>query len=140
MIKQLKQDGCNVEQDSFVGSTPAGQIPMTNVIAKISGAKSDVIMIAGHYDTMRFANGNFVGANDAGSSTAFLLEMAERRDAQQTLDLPMQRTDIADYLGLTIETVCRTLTAFKRAGAIVIPNAHRIAFCDRHALAAACQA
>ena len=71
---------------------------------------------------------------------SFLLEMAERRDAQHTLDLPMQRTDIADYLGLTIETVCRTLTAFKRAGAIVIPNAHRIEFCDRGALAAACQA
>jgi peptidase M28-like protein len=76
IIKQLKQDGCDVEQDSFVGSTPAGQIPMTNVIAKIPGARPEVIIIAGHYDTMRFRNGNFVGANDAGSSTAFLLEMA----------------------------------------------------------------
>jgi Zn-dependent M28 family amino/carboxypeptidase len=76
IIKQLRQDGCDVEQDSFVAATPVGQIPMTNVIAKIPGAKPDVIMMAGHYDTMRFENGNFVGANDGGSSTAFLLEMA----------------------------------------------------------------
>jgi CRP/FNR family transcriptional regulator, nitrogen fixation regulation protein len=70
----------------------------------------------------------------------FLLEMSDRRDAQRTLELPMQRTDIADYLGLTIETVCRTLAAFKRAGAIAIPNAHHIEFRDRRALEAACQA
>jgi CRP-like cAMP-binding protein len=70
----------------------------------------------------------------------FLLEISERRDAQAMVDLPMSRIDIADYLGLTIETVCRTLTAFKRAGAIAIPNAHRIEFCDRDALAAACEA
>ena len=71
---------------------------------------------------------------------SFLLEMAERRDAQRALDLPMSRIDIADYLGLTIETVCRTLSAFKRAGAIAIPTPHRIELRDRPALAAACEA
>ena len=76
IVKQLKQDGCEVEEDRFIASTPAGPIPMTNLIAKIPGTRPDVIMIAGHYDTMRFENGNFVGANDGGSSTAFLLEMA----------------------------------------------------------------
>ncbi|MGC2199473.1 MAG: cyclic nucleotide-binding domain-containing protein, partial [Stellaceae bacterium] len=45
---------------------------------------------------------------------AFLLEMFERRDRTKALDLSMSRNDIADYLGLTIETVCRTLSAFKR--------------------------
>jgi CRP-like cAMP-binding protein len=70
----------------------------------------------------------------------FLLEMSERRDAQRNLDLPMSRVDIADYLGLTIETVCRTLTAFKRAGAIGIPTPHQIEFRDRPTLAAACEA
>jgi CRP/FNR family transcriptional regulator, nitrogen fixation regulation protein len=71
---------------------------------------------------------------------SFLLEVFQRRDAQRSLDLPMQRLDIADYLGLTIETVCRTLSAFKRAGTIGIPNAHRIELRDRQALEAACEA
>ena len=65
---------------------------------------------------------------------AFLLEMFERRDRRKALDLPMSRNDIADYLGLTIETVCRVLSIFKRGGAIAIPNPHRIELLDRNAL------
>ena len=65
---------------------------------------------------------------------AFLLEMFERRDRTRVLDLPMARNDIADYLGLTIETVCRILSAFKREGTIAIPNPHRIELLDRTAL------
>jgi CRP/FNR family transcriptional regulator, nitrogen fixation regulation protein len=67
---------------------------------------------------------------------AFLLEMFERRDRAKVLDLPMSRNDIADYLGLTIETVCRILSALKREGAIAIPNPHRIELLDRSALEA----
>lgn len=66
----------------------------------------------------------------------FLLEMFERRDRAKSLDLPMSRNDIADYLGLTIETVCRTLSAFKRSGVIAIPNPHRIELIDRDGLEA----
>jgi CRP/FNR family nitrogen fixation transcriptional regulator len=66
----------------------------------------------------------------------FLLEMFERRDRRKALDLPMSRNDIADYLGLTIETVCRTLSLFKRDGTIAIPNPHRIELLDRDALEA----
>jgi CRP/FNR family transcriptional regulator, nitrogen fixation regulation protein len=65
---------------------------------------------------------------------SFLLEFAERRDVRRLLDVPMSRNDIADYLGLTIETVCRVLSAMKRAGAIAIPHPHRIEICDREAL------
>ena len=61
----------------------------------------------------------------------FLLEIAERHAAVCAVDLPMSRSDIADYLGLTVETVCRVLSAFKRAGAIAIPQPHRIEFRDR---------
>jgi CRP/FNR family nitrogen fixation transcriptional regulator len=64
----------------------------------------------------------------------FLLEMFDRCDRTKALDLPMSRTDIADYLGLTIETVCRTLSLFKRDGVIAIPNPHRIELHDRDAL------
>ena len=64
----------------------------------------------------------------------FLLEMFERRDRTKVLDLPMSRNDIADYLGLTIETVCRVLSLFKREDIIAIPSPHRIELLDRHAL------
>ena len=67
---------------------------------------------------------------------AFLIEMFDRRDRTKALDLPMSRNDIADYLGLTIETVCRILSAFKRSGVIAIPNRHRIELLDRDALKA----
>jgi CRP/FNR family transcriptional regulator, nitrogen fixation regulation protein len=66
----------------------------------------------------------------------FLLEMFDRRDQTKALDLPMSRNDVADYLGLTIETVCRTLSAFKRDRVIAIPNPHRIELLDRDALEA----
>jgi len=70
----------------------------------------------------------------------FLLDMFDRRDATRALDLPMSRNDIADYLGLTIETVCRVMSTFKRDGAIDIPSPHRIELRDRAALAAISEA
>jgi CRP/FNR family transcriptional regulator, nitrogen fixation regulation protein len=71
---------------------------------------------------------------------AFLLEMFDRRDRARFLDLPMSRSDIADYLGLTIETVCRSLSSLKRDGVIAIPNPQRIELRDRVALEAAVEA
>jgi len=71
---------------------------------------------------------------------AFLIEMFERCERTQKLDLPMSRNDIADYLGLTIETVCRVLSAFKRGGIIAVPNAHGIELRDRKALETAAEA
>jgi len=52
----------------------------------------------------------------------FLLEMVERlpQARARTLDLPMSRTDMADHLGLTIETVCRVLAHLRRDGTIAI--------------------
>ena len=55
---------------------------------------------------------------------AFLLDLAQRETDHGPIDLPMCRTDIADYLGLTIETVSRTLTQLERQGIIAMP-AHR---------------
>jgi CRP/FNR family nitrogen fixation transcriptional regulator len=54
----------------------------------------------------------------------FLLDMAERFAGTDHVDLPMSRTDIADHLGLTIETVSRSLTQLERGGVIELP-AHR---------------
>jgi CRP/FNR family transcriptional regulator, nitrogen fixation regulation protein len=66
----------------------------------------------------------------------FLLDMAVRlSDDAEHFDLPMQRSDIADHLGLTIETVSRTLTQFTRSGLIRLPPAGRsISLCNRMAL------
>jgi CRP-like cAMP-binding protein len=64
----------------------------------------------------------------------FLLEMAERATNNGALDLPMSRQDIADYLGLTIETVSRTLTTLENAAAIELPSSRRIVLRNRSAL------
>jgi CRP/FNR family nitrogen fixation transcriptional regulator len=56
----------------------------------------------------------------------FLLEMSSRSPAANAIDLPMSRQDIADYLGLTIETVSRTLTQLENAAAIAVPSSRRI--------------
>ena len=77
IIGQLQKAGCKVIQDPFVGATPNGNIPMVNLIAEIPGKEPrHIIMIAGHYDTKLENSFRFVGANDGGSSAAFLLEMA----------------------------------------------------------------
>jgi CRP/FNR family nitrogen fixation transcriptional regulator len=65
---------------------------------------------------------------------AFLLEMADRVQRCSEVDLPMSRQDIADYLGLTIETVSRTLTNLESTAAIALPTSRRIILCDRRAL------
>jgi glutaminyl-peptide cyclotransferase len=87
IISQLRQAGCRVVEDRFIGATPVGNIPMVNLIAEIPGKQPDrIIMIAGHYDTKLENSFRFVGANDGGSSAAFLLEMArELRQAPHKL-------------------------------------------------------
>ncbi len=83
IVGQLEKAGCKVVKDEFVGATPDGNIPMVNLIAEIPGSEPrHIIMIAGHYDTKLENSFRFVGANDGGSSAAFLLEMA--RELQQT--------------------------------------------------------
>lgn len=61
----------------------------------------------------------------------FLTDMAERLHTTGSVDLPMSRQDIADYLGLTIETVSRTLTQLERGGVIGIPVSRRIVLRNR---------
>lgn len=63
----------------------------------------------------------------------FLLEMAKRSPGE-AVELPMSRQDIADYLGLTIETVSRTLTQLENAAAISLPTSRRIVIRNRAAL------
>ena len=89
------------------------------VIAELQRAQDQVMLV------VRTAQERVVG---------FLLEMSKRsRDGDQII-LPMSRQDIADYLGLTIETVSRALTQLKDAKMIALPTSRHIVLRDRGAL------
>jgi glutaminyl-peptide cyclotransferase len=75
IVGQLKSFGCPVEEENFhAPSTPVGDVAMKNIVVKIPSANPNIIIFSSHYDTKRIAN--FVGADDAGSSTGVLLELA----------------------------------------------------------------
>jgi len=74
IVGELKSYGCTAEVDSFSADTPAGRLPMKNILVKIPGEKPGVILLGTHYDTKRLEN--FVGADDGGSSTGVMLELA----------------------------------------------------------------
>jgi CRP/FNR family transcriptional regulator len=69
---------------------------------------------------------------------SFLLRLRARameRDAKtDTVDLPMTRTDMGDYLGLTVETVSRTFTKLRQNGLIATPNPHAVDILDSDGL------
>lgn len=74
IIGQLKGFGCPVDTDDFHADTPIGSLAMKNIIAKVPGTGQGIILLLTHYDTLRLDN--FVGADDGGSSTGLMLEMA----------------------------------------------------------------
>jgi hypothetical protein len=80
LLSELKSYGCTVETDAFSSDTPIGRLPMKNILVKISGEKPGVILLGTHYDTL--LKENFVGADDGGSSTALMLELARLLCAQ----------------------------------------------------------
>jgi len=74
---QQKLAGDLLEVDGFSAQTPSGTLQLKNIIAKYPGQQQGVIVVASHYDTAPTIK-NFVGANDGGSSTALLLELANQ--------------------------------------------------------------
>jgi hypothetical protein len=76
LINELKSYGLNVITDEFQATTPVGVKKMVNITAELPGASRDVIILSSHYDTKQFNQFRFVGANDGGSSTGALLELA----------------------------------------------------------------
>ncbi len=80
-----------------------------------------------------------LGRRAAGERVAsFLVDLAARLGAADGLELPMSRQDIADYLGLTIETVSRTFTQLQGAGLIKMAGCRSIRLCRPRALEALC--
>lgn len=74
---QLELFGWKVERQSFTGQTPRGKVDFVNLIATFkSGSGAPSFLLCSHYDTKIFDTDRFVGANDGGSSTGLLLELA----------------------------------------------------------------
>jgi len=80
LLSELKSYGCFADVDAFSSDTPAGRIAMKNILVKIPGDKPGVILLGTHYDTKRLEN--FVGADDGGSSTGVMLELARNLCSQ----------------------------------------------------------
>ncbi|HYM09882.1 MAG TPA: M28 family peptidase [Bryobacterales bacterium] len=76
LAAELRPLPCEVVEDAFTARTPRGPRAMTNLIAKFPGSSKRVVVISGHYDTYDRPGLHFVGANDGGSSAAFLLQLA----------------------------------------------------------------
>lgn len=73
ILRQLRLARVEVEEVDFVAQTPKGTVAMKNIIGKIPGRSSEIIVLAGHYETLN--REGFLGANDGGSSAALLLEL-----------------------------------------------------------------
>ena len=86
VVAALRETTGAVEEVAFMGQTPRGPIAMKNIIAKFKGNSDRVVVISGHYDTLRRPDIEFVGANDGGSSTGFLLALAEILSEQKLHD------------------------------------------------------
>ncbi|HOS04118.1 MAG TPA: M28 family peptidase [Candidatus Hydrogenedentes bacterium] len=74
--RELKESGLEVREHAFDANTPLGVKRMVNLVGVSQGTTPGVIVLGGHYETKFFPDFTFVGANDAGSSTAWLIEMA----------------------------------------------------------------
>lgn len=89
LLEQLKAAGITATEQRFVAKTPLGDTRMANVVATIPGRRRERIILASHFDTKR-APFRFVGANDGGSSTATLLELARTlKDSQPEFTLEL---------------------------------------------------
>jgi Zn-dependent M28 family amino/carboxypeptidase len=74
--QQMAALGLQTIEQPFDAATPLGTMKMVNVRVVIPGARPERLIIGGHYDTKIFKAFRFVGANDGGSSTGFLIELA----------------------------------------------------------------
>jgi len=76
ITSELQAAGLKVTTDEFTAQTPGGARRMANLTAELAGESTDIIIVASHYDTKAYKEFRFVGANDGGSSTGALIEIA----------------------------------------------------------------
>lgn len=85
LAERLQSFGLEASIDVFSDATPRGRVVFRNVLATIPGRSPNIVAICSHYDTKSGVDDGFVGANDSGSSTGLLLELARvLRDAAPT--------------------------------------------------------
>lgn len=83
ITRQLALLGLKVTEQPLTAQTPLGPIRMANLVATIPGRRPERLAFGGHYDTKLYREFRFVGANDGGSSTAFLIELARALNARR---------------------------------------------------------
>jgi hypothetical protein len=76
LLRELRGYGLKPRVEPFTPLTPRGRVGMKNLVVDLPGRSPQIILITSHYDTKDFADFPFVGANDGGSSTGVLLELA----------------------------------------------------------------
>lgn len=101
---QIGSLGLRGVEHAFDAETPGGRVRMANISVLIPGARPERLIVGGHYDTKRFGQFRFVGANDGGSSAAFLIELARAlRDRRGPLTIELVLFDgeeaVVDWAG-----------------------------------------
>lgn len=114
---------CDLEED-FDANPATRECVLASVQEELSAAQHQLMVLGRKNAVERVAS--------------FLVSMSEQAMRQgedgSVVELPMTRVDIADYLGLTHETVCRTLTSLKKSGVVAISDPHRIELLQRDIL------
>jgi len=125
--------------EAIVGSTLLAYplAPLDRLISDRPQVTRDLLLMMSRRLTEAQRHMDTVGRKAAGERIAiFLLEMARRCGGEDHVHLPMPRSDIADYLALSRETVSRVMTKFRRRGLIGLPAADEVVIVNRDALAA----
>ncbi len=81
---ELERSGLRVEEHAFDAKTPIGDLRMVNLVGVVEGTRPGIILLGNHYDTKYFKNIVFVGANDGGSTAAWMIEMARALGPKRT--------------------------------------------------------
>ena len=90
IISTLDAMGIKATEQPFESQTPLGTVAMANVVATLPGSRPERLILASHFDTKLFRDFRFVGANDGGSSTAALLELARSlKDRPRTFTIEL---------------------------------------------------
>jgi CRP-like cAMP-binding protein len=99
--------------EAILGDNPRAQSALLSLaLERLSAAQAQMLLLARKSAEERLAS--------------FLIGLAERTGSKAVVEISMSRTDIADYLGLTIETVSRSFAKLKRDGVIALPHPQRV--------------